>query len=304
MSGAEKMVKATTKAVFIIKELTENTCEWTRAQQGDLKFSSAMPGETEQDQGTHERSVKIKDIPVRGGAKQCRVTLVQQLDAGGSIPTWVVDKKLSVALSAVQEAVDEFRYNEKVDAAEVEELTTFLREHGEDEVYSEEENALLERVRQKFEASLKEESWKQLKSPDVFVKMESIHEEGSSAVVGKAITVVDATVEDCATWELTRMTREKMRGHYDFGGLEREVVKSNSHRSIFRVVYDLGVSGLAPRECLNQSVWKMVDENTMIVGYEDVEDDNFPIGAGKKYVRASSIAFWKYEWLPEENGVP
>ncbi|GMH72306.1 hypothetical protein TrLO_g5595 [Triparma laevis f. longispina] len=41
--GAKNMVKATTTGVFVVKELTENTCEWTRAQQGDLKFSSAMP---------------------------------------------------------------------------------------------------------------------------------------------------------------------------------------------------------------------------------------------------------------------
>ncbi|GMH88065.1 hypothetical protein TL16_g11048 [Triparma laevis f. inornata] len=41
--GAEKMVEATTRGVFIVKELTENTCECTRAQQGYLKFSSAMP---------------------------------------------------------------------------------------------------------------------------------------------------------------------------------------------------------------------------------------------------------------------
>ena len=37
------MVEGTSKGVFIIKELTENTCQLTRAQLGDLKFSSAMP---------------------------------------------------------------------------------------------------------------------------------------------------------------------------------------------------------------------------------------------------------------------
>ena len=47
-----------------------------------------------------------------------------------------------------------------------------MREHEQDEVRSEEENALLERVSQKFEGSLKEgKRWKQLKSPDVFETM-------------------------------------------------------------------------------------------------------------------------------------
>ncbi|GMH65896.1 hypothetical protein TrLO_g8811 [Triparma laevis f. longispina] len=43
VAGAENMVEGTSKGVFIIKELTENTCEWTRAQQANLKFSSSMP---------------------------------------------------------------------------------------------------------------------------------------------------------------------------------------------------------------------------------------------------------------------
>ncbi|GMH53591.1 hypothetical protein TrLO_g210 [Triparma laevis f. longispina] len=68
-----------------------------------------------------------------------------------TIPTWVVDKKIPLALTAVQEAIEEFRQDEKVDAAELREKATFMRERGQDEVYSEEENALLERVRQKFE---------------------------------------------------------------------------------------------------------------------------------------------------------
>ncbi|GMH55451.1 hypothetical protein TL16_g01910 [Triparma laevis f. inornata] len=227
---------------------------------------------------------QIEDLPLRGGAKQCQVMLVQQLDAGGSLPSWLVNQKVPLALSAVQEAIDEFRQDEKVDAAELREKATFIRERGQDEEYSEEENALLERVRKKFEGSLKEGNWKQLKSPDVFVKMGATFEEsGSSAAIGRAITVVDATIEDCATLEYARMTRKEMKLHYDF---------------------DFGVGSFAPREWLVKCVWKMVDENTIIVGVEDIEDDSFPHGAGKKYVRASSGAFWKYERLPDKNGVP
>ena len=41
--GAENMVDGTSEGVFIVKELTENTCEYARAQMGDLKPSSRMP---------------------------------------------------------------------------------------------------------------------------------------------------------------------------------------------------------------------------------------------------------------------
>ena len=50
----------------------------------------------------------LEDIPVSGEAKQCQVTLVQQLDAGGFVPTWLVDK-MPQALLAVQSVIDEFR---------------------------------------------------------------------------------------------------------------------------------------------------------------------------------------------------
>ena len=35
--GTEKMVAATSKGIYIVKELTDNTCEWTRIQQVDFK---------------------------------------------------------------------------------------------------------------------------------------------------------------------------------------------------------------------------------------------------------------------------
>ncbi|GMH67615.1 hypothetical protein TL16_g04726 [Triparma laevis f. inornata] len=99
---------------------------------------------------------QIEDLPVRGGAKQCRVTLVLQFDAGGVIPTWVVDKTFPRQLSVIQKAIDEFRQDEKVDATDRKEKATLMKERWRGEMYSEEENALLERAHQKFEGAFKE----------------------------------------------------------------------------------------------------------------------------------------------------
>jgi hypothetical protein len=65
--------------------------------------------------------------------------LVQKLDAGGVIPPWLVDSKVPHVLSVVQNATNEFRQDEKVDAAERRELAILMREAWEDEVYSEDE---------------------------------------------------------------------------------------------------------------------------------------------------------------------
>ena len=90
---------------------------------------------------------QIEDLPVRGGAKQCQVTFVTQLNAGGSVPTWFVDKQVPGQLIIVRDAIDEFRQDEKIDAAELKEKATFMRERGQDEVYSEEE------VRREFDVN-------------------------------------------------------------------------------------------------------------------------------------------------------
>ena len=41
--AAEKMKAGTSRGVYIIREVTENTCEWTKVQQSDLKISG-LPG--------------------------------------------------------------------------------------------------------------------------------------------------------------------------------------------------------------------------------------------------------------------
>ena len=135
--------------------------------------------------------------------------------------------------------------------------------------------------------------------------MESVFEKGgSTAVVGRAVAIIDAAIADCAAYEYASVTRERMKGHQDFGGLERKAVKLTNHSNLYHVAIDLGVKTFAPREWLTKVVWKMVDEDTMIVCYEDVEDGRFPVGAGKGFVRASSGTFWKFERLPEVRGYP
>ncbi|GMH54393.1 hypothetical protein TL16_g01661 [Triparma laevis f. inornata] len=141
-----------------------------RSEEGKVMVAFESVGD-EVDYGVKLKKVRaftralwqIEDLPVRGGAKQCRVTHVLQVDAGGVIPTWLVDKKVPQALGVVQRAIDEFRQDEKVDAAELREKATFMRGKWQDEVYSEEENALLERVRQKFEGSRAREEGGEIK---------------------------------------------------------------------------------------------------------------------------------------------
>ncbi|GMH79820.1 hypothetical protein TrLO_g13491 [Triparma laevis f. longispina] len=249
---------------------------------------------------------EVYDLPERGGARQCHITLSQKMDAGGSIPTWLVDKKAPVALSAVQEAIDEFRQDEFLDAADIGELATLMKERWEDEVYSEEENAFIQRNLEKFDGALATSSrWKQLHSPNSFINMEMLHEEGQTVAICRATAIFDTTIEDCAASEFRRMTRDRKKLHIEEGGLERSVVNLNNHCDIYQTVYDLSIPTFAPREWVSKCAWKKMSESKLVTAYVDhIDEEAYPVGAGKNYVRASTKALYIYERLPDFMGVP
>ena len=115
------------------------------------------------------------------------------------IPTSLVNQKLPQALGVAQEAFDEFRQDDKIDEADRAKLATLMREKHDDQEYSEEELALLERAYCKIE-DVKETDYEHLESPDMFVKMDYLMQEGGKVGIGRAITVFDATTEDCAAY--------------------------------------------------------------------------------------------------------
>ncbi|GMI18506.1 hypothetical protein TrLO_g14860 [Triparma laevis f. longispina] len=191
---------------------------------------------------------QIEDLSQRGVVKQCHVTLVQRFDAGGFLPKWVVNMKVPAILN-LQEMINAFRQDEKVDAADRRTFLTFLREKWEEEVYSVKENAFLKRVREKLELSFGTAGiWRELQSPDVFVYMDTRLGEAQKRVdtsIGRATTTVDATIEECAAWELTRQTRSRIKAHFDLGGLDRKEFVTNSknvsmlsHLSNMRKMFD------------------------------------------------------------------
>ncbi|GMH84308.1 hypothetical protein TL16_g09884 [Triparma laevis f. inornata] len=245
---------------------------------------------------------QVEELPTRGGIKQCRVTFVTQLDAGGFIPTWVVNKQVPSQLKVVQEAINGFKQDKQIDTASVSDLATYMKDHWQDQTYSAQEDALLQRARLKFEDSLRNKHWKKLKSPDPFVTMDSTMYEDrgnfASIAIGRTSTIVDATPEECAALEYAKDTRERMQRHYNPFGIGSKMLKLNEHSLIYHVIYEIS-ERISPREWLTKFVWKMEDGgNTIVICFEDVDHDDFPVGAGKGYVRASSSGFMRYTRLP------
>ena len=77
------------------------------------------------------------------------------------IPTRVVESKIPLALSAVGDLRDKFQRDDEIVKMERDELTRVIKD--EQQVYSEDENSLIQRVQDKLGA-LKEEDFEELES--------------------------------------------------------------------------------------------------------------------------------------------
>ena len=99
------------------------------------------------------------------------------------------------------------------------------------------------------------------------------------------------------------MSRENMKEHAEFGGLDRDLLEINHHQNIYHVVYDLSIPRFLPRQFVSRIVWKWAaDKQELTVVADSVEHTDFP--ERKEYLRASRTALYQYKQEAEVEGIP
>jgi len=232
------------------------------------------------------------------GHERCKLTYHKYLDSGGQIPAFVVNAKLPLALGVVGKLRDAFQRDDEIDKVERDELTATIRDSP--QTYTAEEDILINDVNVKL-GVLEWEHFEVLESPDHLVKMGKIFVQNDSSGVMRGIVTVDAPLEECAAWEMAKMSRENRKQHLAFGGLERCLNPENGHHNVYHMVYDLGIRGFQPREFLLTQIWKL-QEDRLVVGYKSLEHADFPLRP--QYVRATSRAMWVYETVQQAGNTP
>ncbi|GMH61523.1 hypothetical protein TrLO_g13384 [Triparma laevis f. longispina] len=179
-------------------------------------------------------------------------------------------------------------------------------ERGQDEVYSEEEELLLNKGRATFAAVTGSDSseFKLILSGDPLVTIKSAHLDGDKLATGVAECTVDAEMEELAAFECLKMSRESTKNFHKKGGLKKIVKEMNSHSFYYLNRRDLKVPGFKQREWRSVGVWKKEGENKLIVTYEDSDalDEEHPRDLNT--VAASARSIWEYERLPSLQGIP
>ena len=74
-----------------------------------------------------------------------------------------------------------------------------------------------------------------LESPDHLVTMGYIFVAGDTRGIARASTVLDASMEEASAWEMAKMSRENMKEHAAYGGLERSLLAQNQHKNTYQV---------------------------------------------------------------------
>ena len=203
VTGAEKCVEATSRGVQVIKELTDNTSLWIRAQQADLKLSSAIP------------SSVIGEKLVVDPACHSAAFLTRYTAAALLVSELVVMKEM--ASSNVCQ--DKYRRNGKeVDLERVAALSQVMRARKGTPLM-EDQAAVVERCLSMAknavtgddeDCKLKVLGWKDLDSPFPDVKMLIKYVDGNkeevkkkkkkerSVATGRGVAIVDCSAEEVA----------------------------------------------------------------------------------------------------------
>ncbi|GMI36542.1 hypothetical protein TeGR_g13381, partial [Tetraparma gracilis] len=283
--GREKMRINTEKedlARFIFKERTKHDFEWASVKKmpfpltnreflgrylsfkeptGDLVLVfEALPDTTQVDYGANLKVVRGKVTavcrfkPINDGT-QCEVTLVQHGDAGGFVPERVMVAKIPQALSGMAEMRGFFQRDDAIDDAERSELAFIIK--AKNEVYTDVENAVVDRVRDQL-GEIPDSSFEKIESPDHIVEMGIYHKGGKNGIP-RASTVLD---EDICTPEeaLAYVWDVKSRAKASLDDLEKEIDEQpNDHNQlVFNKKQTPAV--IANRDFLGRAVWKKAEE--------------------------------------------
>ena len=127
--------------------------------------------------------------------------------------------------------------------------------------------------------------------------------EGDSDAYMKCVVNVDASMEECAAYCFTIMSRRRRRMHDRKNVLARDAKSHNRHSQDYLLVRDLNF-GTQPRQFLTRHVWKRVGGDRVVYVYESIEHSNlFPSAANENniFVRARTTGIVSCEPITEHS---
>jgi hypothetical protein len=207
----------------------------------------------------------IKDV---GGIPQCSVSLAQYVEAGGYVPKTVITKKIPESLSLVRDLAQAYKRDDEIDSAVMKNLQATIKDKDLQD-FSLDDIEAIEKGREfQFEC---EESIKITKIASPFDKVEVnlVEVEGDKCQRVTATTVIDASVEECASFSINiNQSRLFHKTARDIGITNFTVKEINNNTFYFFCTTDYGIQGLSQKETRSKVTW-MKDSNDIVEGIKN-----------------------------------
>jgi len=242
----------------------------------------------------------MRCTPVEGSeGEQCRITYHQTFSSGEFLPAWVMQKMGLRSLGFIDTMRTLFQRDDEIDVAKLNAMKNLVLDEPQE--YTAEEDELVKKVSDSLGA-IRDAEFTEYDSPDPMAKMGFNFIDGDDAVTGRASTIVDVPIEECAAWEYDKTSRQNGNGYYvSNAGMPRDVVPENDHNTLYHSTFNFVVLGISPRDFLNRIIWKWSPGKTrMAIVYAEVEDPAFP--PAKHFIRGSSESITVYDTLPPIGG--
>jgi len=240
--------------------------------------------------------------PVEGRIDQCELLFVQHFDLSGHVPAYMLNSKLPAVLNVAASIRERFNKDDEIDEADLAKLALAIVKNQ--QTYTQKEDALIERVKHKLHTTLKEADFGEMESPDHLVSMGRIFLEESGLGTGRAGVTVDASIEECAAWEMAVMSRERVRVAGSSRAFERSLTRINDHNGVFHVVMDFEIPGLKPREFIQPIIWKWGKWGDTLAVVYDTFTEHADFAPNPTYVQAKTMGYYEYEKLRPAEGFP
>jgi hypothetical protein len=238
----------------------------------------------------------VRFSPILG--ERCRLTVTFRVDIVGNVPAAVVNSKISASLGDAKILREKVGRDDEIDNVNRDELAGIIERRQ--EVYSDVENAVVDRVRDQL-GGIPDSSFEKIESPDHLVHMEGFYAGGKNGTP-RATTILDEDICVCAAKAFITTARSKVQEFYNNGGLERDVQTHNDHSFTGHQVRDFKIPTFSPREFVSRVVWRWESETVLLVVTEGCLDGKYPIRPG--IVRGSAVTLEKFERLDPVGEIP
>ena len=194
-------------------------------------------------------------------------------------------------MNVLGEVSNTFKRDDEIDEAEKDSMADTMK--NKIQKYTKEEEKTIKQGWELHRRCVGNSNFDDIKNQDNWVQMMFVHFSRDKHQTAKAITVVDATLEEIAASVFTGRVRYCRSTNKTITDIN--VRLASRHKLYHNTTRDFGIPGFAPRDARCKMIWARGDDGEMVITITDTEDlkEEYPVKQGSVLMSAQSVWFLK-----------